>query len=83
MRYLGHIVSAEGMDPADTIAVRALKERKPRTVGELRAIVGLLRYYWQYIRDFSRISGPLYNRLKASSDEQRTEHRDIKTKTER
>ena len=44
--YLGCIISAEGskMDPADTIAVRALKEKRPHTVGELRAIMGLLSY---------------------------------------
>lgn len=30
------------MDPADSHAVRALKEKRPRTVGELRAVMGLL-----------------------------------------
>lgn len=48
------------MDPADTLAVRVLKEKSPRTVGELRVVVGLLSYYRQYIRDFSHIAGPLY-----------------------
>ena len=49
IRYLGRIVSAEGsqMDPADTLAVRALKEKRPRTVGELRSVMGLLSYYRQ------------------------------------
>jgi transposase InsO family protein len=65
--YLGRIVSADGskMDPADTLAVRALKEKRPRTVGECRAVMGLLSYYRQYIRDFSRIAGPLYALLEA------------------
>ena len=75
IRYLGRIVSAEGskMDPADTLAVRALKEKRPRTVGELRSVMGLLSYYRQYIKDFSRIAGPLYalTELDPGSDKQR------------
>lgn len=81
--YLGRIVSAEGskMDPADTLAVRALKEKKPRTVGELRSVMGLLSYYRQYIRDFSRIAGPLYalTELDPGSDQQK----DSNTRTRR
>lgn len=70
VRYLGRIVSADGsrMDPADTVAVTALKEKTPGTVGELRKILGLLSYYRQYIKDFSRIANPLYDLLKGSSD---------------
>ncbi|KAJ7991697.1 hypothetical protein DPEC_G00286570 [Dallia pectoralis] len=69
VRYLGRIVSAEGskIDPADTIAVRALKEKRPSNVGELRTIMGLLSYYRQYIQDFSRIAAPLYNLLKGAT----------------
>lgn len=67
IRYLGRIVSAAGskMDPADTAAVTALKSKQPGTVGELRAVLGLLSYYRQYIKDFSRIASPLYDLLKA------------------
>lgn len=80
---MGHNVPTESskMDPADTILVRALKVRKPNTGGELRGIMGLLSYHRQYIQDFAHIAGPLYNFLKASSDEQQTKNRGSNTKT--
>lgn len=66
VRYLGRIVLAEGnrIDPADTVAVTALKNKQPSTVGELTAVMGLLSYYRQHIKDFSRIASPLYDLLK-------------------
>uniref|UniRef100_A0A3Q2EEI4 Gypsy retrotransposon integrase-like protein 1 n=1 Tax=Cyprinodon variegatus TaxID=28743 RepID=A0A3Q2EEI4_CYPVA len=72
IRYLGRIVSAEGnkIDPSDTAAVRVLKDKEPKTVGELRQILGLLSYYRQYIKDFSRIAGPLYDLTKGPVKDQ-------------
>ncbi len=61
-------MSAEGskVDPADTEAVRTWKEKRPSTVGQLRTVMGLLSYYRQYIKDFSKIAGPLYDLLKST-----------------
>lgn len=83
IRYLGRIVSAEGskMDPADTLAVRTLKNKRPKTVGELRAVMGLLSYYRQYIRDFSRIAGPLYALLEMDVGADKQKDRNTRKKT--
>ncbi len=70
VNYLGQIVSAEGyrLDPGKTEAVRALKDSEPKTIGELRKLLGLLGYYRRYIKDFARIAKPLFDLLQAPPD---------------
>eukprot|EP00064_Thunnus_orientalis_P003299 superscaffoldBa00000264_g3308 len=62
VRFLGKMVSGDGytMDPKEIAPVRALKEKRPATVGELRKLLGFISYYRPYIRDFSKVAKPLY-----------------------
>ena len=74
MRYLGKVVTVDGytMDPADVVAVRALKKTSPRTVGTLRKLLGFISYYRQCIKDFSRLAKPLYVLLISATDPSRS-----------
>lgn len=66
VRYLGHLVSKDGysMDTSDKEAVLALKGKTPKTVGEVRQLLGFLGFYRKYVADFSRRAKPLYDLLK-------------------
>uniref|UniRef100_A0A8C6LSZ5 Gypsy retrotransposon integrase-like protein 1 n=2 Tax=Nothobranchius TaxID=28779 RepID=A0A8C6LSZ5_NOTFU len=70
IRYIGRVVSGEGiqLDPKDLEAVLALKDKKPRTVGEVRTLLGFLSYYRSFIQDFSRLARPLFEILQSPAE---------------
>lgn len=59
VRYLGHIVSQNGVetDPEKTSALKTWP--KPSNLKELRSFLGFSGYYRRFIQDFSRIVKPL------------------------
>uniref|UniRef100_A0A674MFQ5 Gypsy retrotransposon integrase-like protein 1 n=1 Tax=Takifugu rubripes TaxID=31033 RepID=A0A674MFQ5_TAKRU len=70
VRYLGRLVTREGVqiDPEDIEAVQHLKEKEPKNVGEVRALLGFLGYYRTFIQDFSRIARPLFQLIESPSE---------------
>ena len=59
MRFLGHVVSKEGIavDPAKVVAIQDWKV--PKNATEVRSFLGLAGYYRKFIKDFAKISAPL------------------------
>jgi hypothetical protein len=59
VQFLGHIVSAKGIqvDPAKIESIA--KWEKPKNVKDIRSFMGLAGYYRRFIQDFSRIALPL------------------------
>ena len=60
VQYLGHVVSAQGVEP-DPATIQAVATYPvPRNVKELRQFLGLSNYYRRFVQDYSRIAGPLF-----------------------
>ena len=74
--FLGRIVSKDGyrVDPSGITAVTTLAEKKPRTVGEVRQLIGFLSYYRRYIPNFACLAKPLYGLLNTPKPESTPKH---------
>ena len=60
IRFLGHIVSAEGVSP-DPEKVKAVRDWPvPRNLYEVRAFVALASYYRRHIKGFADLARPLH-----------------------
>lgn len=59
VKYLGHVVSQEGVscDPEKLEAIRDWAI--PRSVKEVRAMLGTASYYRKYIKNFAKLAAPL------------------------
>ena len=64
--YLGHIISESGVG-VDPEKVRALEKMKPSTLKEVRAFLGLVRYYRKIIPGLGKTAEPLYRLLNNSN----------------
>eukprot|EP00794_Sanderia_malayensis_P011483 gene11483-12680_t len=73
VRFLGRIISEDGykMDENNVWAVTSLLEKEPKTVGDLRKMLGLLSYYRRSIESFAQRAKPLYELLSTDSDDKR------------
>ena len=59
VRFLGHVVSKEGIavDPAKVVAIQDWKV--PKNATKVRSLLGLAGYYRKFIKEFAKISTPL------------------------
>ena len=69
VKYLGQIISKDGYqaDPDDAVALENVW-KPPKTVRELRSLLGFLKYYQGYVKNFSIILKPLYDLLKVENN---------------
>lgn len=65
--YLGHELSADGIEPGGN-KVSAIREfPSPRNVHEVRRYLGLTSYFQKFVPHFTQIAEPLNNLLKSNA----------------
>ena len=69
VRYLGRLVSKDGHrpDPMDTAALEKFRT-PPKTVGDLRSLLGFFGYYRNYVHNFSLKFKPIYDLLQSPDE---------------
>lgn len=68
IKYLGHILSSEGVRPDPGKIDVLLNWEMPNTVVGMQQFLGLANYFRKFVPNFSRIAAPLYNLTKKSGD---------------
>jgi hypothetical protein len=59
MKYLGHVITKDGI-AVDPSKVQAVTDwRSPRNVADIRSFLGMASYYQKIVENFSRIAAPM------------------------
>ena len=69
VKFLGHIVSAQGTEP-DPAKVEAVRDfATPSSLTDVRAFIGMASYYRRFIKNFADIAAPLHDMTKDGQQE--------------
>lgn len=60
VKYLGHILTTNGLMPQKDKIEAIASYKTPKTVKQLQSFLGLASYYRKFIKDFSKIASPLF-----------------------
>ena len=63
VEYLGHVITAKGLHPAEDKIRAILKAPAPHNVAQLRSFHGLVNYYGKFLHQLSTLLAPLYTLL--------------------
>ena len=74
IKYLGHIITQQGVKP-DPELVSAVKDfPQPKNVKDIQAFLGLTGYYRRFIKNYSKIAEPLLKQIRTKQKEHGASH---------
>lgn len=59
LRYLGYIVTREGLSPDEEKVIAIKNFPRPRTVKQVKQVLGMTGYYRRFIQGYARVAEPL------------------------
>jgi transposase InsO family protein len=68
VKYIGHIISEEGLEPDPEKISKVVDWPKPTNPAEIRQFLGFAGYYRKYVKDFAKIARPLNDLLAGTQD---------------
>src|SRR5271154_6113296 len=68
IEYLGHVVGPDGVKPNPTLVKTIVEFPEPRTKKQLQSFLGLANYYRKFVESYSKVSLPLTDALRKTSD---------------
>ena len=71
MRYLGHIITQQGIKPDPNLIKSVIDFPQPRKIKDVQSFLGLTGYYRRFIKNYAKIAEPLLKQLRHS---QKTNH---------
>ena len=64
MKYLGHIITQNGIRPDPTLTKAVLDFPQPKTIKDVQSFLGLSGYYRRFIKNYAKIAEPLIKQLR-------------------
>ncbi|CAF4531871.1 unnamed protein product [Rotaria sp. Silwood2] len=66
MRYLGHIITQNGIKPDPDLIKSVTNFPQPKKIKDVQSFLGLTGYYRRFIKEYSKIAEPLLQQLRNS-----------------
>ena len=71
--FLGHEISADSMKPG-TLNLKGITEMAPlANYTEVRCLLGMTRFFWRFIKNYTRIANPLNDILEGEASKMKSE----------